>query len=308
MSAGTAYSKRFPGGFVDEPTETTPIDQQFLNAVEAALLQILGAAPTADGQVAQWDNVNTRYVPALILNKNVDAAAAIAKSKIDLTGANGIVNADIAAAAAIARSKLNFGGGLVNADIDAAAAISISKIANALKVTVGTIAAGPPGGPATNDIWVATDVDTAGTVWVFRYNSAEATYKWEFIGGPPTVATINTYEGVNFNSTWGNLTTVGPTVTVARGGDYWCEAACKGNGGAGADTLFMGVANGNNTPADPLYSEVSQVGGGLWMQLYAQGVFASLAAAATPRMRYNGGNQVNNFSGRVLAVTPIRII
>jgi hypothetical protein len=53
---------------------------------------------------------------------------------------------------------------------------------NAVKTTVGTLAAGPPGSPVTNDIWLATDVDANGTCWQFRYNSAEATYKWEFIG------------------------------------------------------------------------------------------------------------------------------
>lgn len=130
MAAGTAYSKRYAGGFVDGSGGGTPIDSVALNAIETALLQLIGAAPTADGQVAQWDNANTRFGPALILNKNVDPAAAIAKSKLDLTGANGIVNADIAAAAAIARSKLDFGSGLVNADIASAAAIALSKLAS----------------------------------------------------------------------------------------------------------------------------------------------------------------------------------
>jgi len=31
------YTKRYPGGFVDYPSEDTPVDAQFLNAVEAAL-------------------------------------------------------------------------------------------------------------------------------------------------------------------------------------------------------------------------------------------------------------------------------
>lgn len=129
MAAGTAYSKRYAGGFVDKPTLTTPIDSTFLNAVEAALLQLIGSAPTADGQVQQWDFANTRFGPALILNKNVDPAAAIASSKIDFSGANGLTNAAIAGAAAIARSKLDFGAGLVNADISGAAAIALSKLA-----------------------------------------------------------------------------------------------------------------------------------------------------------------------------------
>lgn len=129
MPAGTAYTKRYPGGFSDLPALTTPADSAFLNAVEAALLQLLGAAPSADGQVAQWDQANTRFGPALILNKNIDPAAAIAKSKLDLTGANGIVDADISGTAAIARSKLNFGSGLVNADVATNAAIALSKLA-----------------------------------------------------------------------------------------------------------------------------------------------------------------------------------
>jgi hypothetical protein len=130
MAAGTAYSKRYGGGFSNGSVGGTAIDATFLNAVEEALLQLLGAAPTADAQVMQWDFANTRYGPALLLNKNIDPAAAIAKSKLDLTGANGIVNADIAAAAAIAKSKLDFGSGLVNADIATAAAIALSKLAN----------------------------------------------------------------------------------------------------------------------------------------------------------------------------------
>lgn len=62
----------------------------------------------------------------LIVNANVDAAAAIAYSKLNLTGL--VVNADIGAAAAIAYSKLNLTGLVVNADIGAAAAIAYSKL------------------------------------------------------------------------------------------------------------------------------------------------------------------------------------
>jgi len=140
MAAGTAYTKRYAGGFVDGSGGGTPIDSVFLNAVETALLQLIGAAPTADGQVMQWDNANTHFGPALLLNKNIDPAAAIAKSKLDFTGGNGIVNADIAGAAAIAYTKLNLAssivsgdivdGTIVDADLNAAAAIQASKIAS----------------------------------------------------------------------------------------------------------------------------------------------------------------------------------
>ena len=61
-----------------------------------------------------------------VVNADINAAAAIAYSKLALTGT--IVNADVSAAAAIAYSKLNLTGGIVNADINASAAIVYSKL------------------------------------------------------------------------------------------------------------------------------------------------------------------------------------
>ena len=81
-----------------------------------------------------------------ITNSNINSAAAIAYSKLALTGSvtnadlagsiaysklvltNSIVNADIATAAAIAYSKLALSNSIVNADINSAAAIAYSKL------------------------------------------------------------------------------------------------------------------------------------------------------------------------------------
>ena len=62
-----------------------------------------------------------------LVNADIAAAAAIAYSKLALTAA--IVNGDIAAAAGIVYSKLNLSGSIVNADISASAAIALSKLA-----------------------------------------------------------------------------------------------------------------------------------------------------------------------------------
>ena len=164
MSAGTAYAKRYAGGFFDKPSTASAIDSTFLNAVEVALLQLIGAAPTVDGQVMQWDDANTRYGPALLLNKNVAAGAAIAKSKLDFSGASGIVNADVAGAAAIARSKLDFGAGLVNGDISAAAAIALSKLniggTSSQYVRGDGVLTALPASPILLDYGTGTDVNT----------------------------------------------------------------------------------------------------------------------------------------------------
>lgn len=62
-----------------------------------------------------------------IMNAAISSSAAIAYSKLNLTG--GVVNADISASAAIVYSKLSLTGGIVNADINASAAIADSKLA-----------------------------------------------------------------------------------------------------------------------------------------------------------------------------------
>lgn len=96
-----AYAQRWAGGFADS-NAGKPVDAQFLNAVETALLGLLGAAPT-DGQAYVYDNALGRFKTVLLTNAHIDPSAAIAKSKL---ASLGIVDADIAAGAAIAASKL----------------------------------------------------------------------------------------------------------------------------------------------------------------------------------------------------------
>lgn len=72
---------------------------------------------TTNGTAPSWN---------LIANANIDVAAAIAYSKLSLTGS--IVNADISGSAAIAYSKLTLTGSIVNADVSASAAIAYSKL------------------------------------------------------------------------------------------------------------------------------------------------------------------------------------
>ena len=102
--AGEAYVKRYPGGFQDLPSKTTAEDSQFLNAVEQALLRLLGADPT-DGAVQTWDAALARFKTALVKNAQVDPAAGVTRAKLDF-GA-GLVDADIAPGANIASSKIS---------------------------------------------------------------------------------------------------------------------------------------------------------------------------------------------------------
>jgi len=69
---------------------------------------------------------NGNLTSSLIVNADVDGAAAIEGSKLDLSDT--IVDADINAAAAIAASKLNLTGAIVDADVNASAAIDATKL------------------------------------------------------------------------------------------------------------------------------------------------------------------------------------
>lgn len=76
--------------------------------------------------VAAGAITTTEIANGTIVNADLDAAAAIAYTKLALTG--NIVNADVNAAAAIAYSKLNLATSILNADVSASAAIVASKL------------------------------------------------------------------------------------------------------------------------------------------------------------------------------------
>lgn len=168
--AGETYVKRWPAGFNDSGIGGgTYADSQYLNGVEAALLRLLGADPQ-DACPQIWDAVLGRFKTIPLTNAHIDAAAAIAKSKL---AALNIADADVAAGAAIAKSKLNLSGQIVNADINAAAAIALSKLADPgsgkvlTSAGAGAVAAFPPGyelvyTELTSQITVSSTTESAG--------------------------------------------------------------------------------------------------------------------------------------------------
>lgn len=137
--AGETYAKRYGGGFSDSG-QATPADSQFLNAVETALIRLLGEDPATD-EVPIWDPAISRFKFQKIQNIQIHSAAAIDKSKLNLAGQ--IVDADISGSAAISKSKLA-PLGIVDADVAVGAAIQASKISGLSvaqrKVTAKTVA------------------------------------------------------------------------------------------------------------------------------------------------------------------------
>lgn len=115
---------------------------------QSAACSLVGRSANSTGDVADISAASNNTVLkrvsdalafASIVNADIDAAAAIAYSKLNLSGS--IVNADVNAAAAIAYSKLNLSGSIVNADVNAAAAIAYSKLNLADSIVNADIAA-----------------------------------------------------------------------------------------------------------------------------------------------------------------------
>lgn len=107
------------------PTATSAADDVMLSSAIGVLAfgkianaNVSGSAAIAYSKLA---------LTGSIVNADINASAAIAYSKLALSAS--IVNADIAAGAAIAYSKLNLSASIVNADIASGAAIAFSKMA-----------------------------------------------------------------------------------------------------------------------------------------------------------------------------------
>ena len=93
------------------------------NALQLKALGITNSHISASAAIAY----SKLALSGSIVNADINASAAIAYSKLNL--ASSIVNADVAAGAAIAYSKLNLSASIVNADIATGAAIALNKLA-----------------------------------------------------------------------------------------------------------------------------------------------------------------------------------
>lgn len=82
-----------------------------------------------------------------------------------------------------------------------------------------------------DEAYVEVDA-TNGVMWHFRYVSAETTYKWRFLGGPPLYSEVATGEATS-STTYVALATAGPSIAIPRAGDYMVAVGSR-NSGAGS--------------------------------------------------------------------------
>lgn len=170
-----------------------------------------------------------------------------------------------------------------------------------------------PSSPADGDEYFYVADATLGTIWHFKYRTASAsTYKWEFVGGSPLTHEINNaaYPGTaeiraGSNPTYGDVTTVGPTVTCPLAGDYNFILGMVGNQATPGDGL-MSIAIGAAAAADSESMFINGTGYGVREKFIRRNVpSASSAIVCKYRNTSTGGT---DYRGRWLIATPVRVI
>lgn len=166
-----------------------------------------------------------------------------------------------------------------------------------------------PGSPYDGQEVVYLADSANGITWHLKYRSASAsTHKWEFIGGSPLISMIDTSEAIT--TTWQNLATDGPSITIPRAGDYRLNASCQGSSNYGnGSALQIGIAEGNTTPfviaRDGSWTNETV------LHTYASAAItdyrrANVAASAILKMRYEYVLPMNAYN-RYLSAVPIRV-
>jgi hypothetical protein len=257
----------------------------------------IGAADTvyvSNGSAPSW---------AKLVNANIDAAAAIAYSKLNLSASialgdlaassvnsskivdDSIVNADVNSAAAIAYSKLNLTGSIVNADVNASAGIVDTKLATISTASKVSNSATTATSANTASAIVARDGSgnfSAGTITAaLTGNSSTATA----LAADPSDCASDTYATTIAAS--GNLT----CATVTNAGLAGSIAASKlvGSDIATVGTITSGTWSGTTVAVNKGGTGITSGTSGGVLAYTASGTIASSGALTANQLVIGGG-------------------
>lgn len=163
-----------------------------------------------------------------------------------------------------------------------------------------------PGSPVDGqEVYYAADA-TNGVIWHLRYRSgASGSYKWEFVGGSALTATVLTAE-TRTNAAYGDLTTVGPSITNPLAGDY--EISHGITASSSSESFILASLNIGGTISDNESVAVSGSSGATLYSSPARTVIKTgIAASTTIKQQYVSGAHTGTFLRRWLTVRPIRV-
>lgn len=163
-----------------------------------------------------------------------------------------------------------------------------------------------PGSPTDGQEYILVDSTTNPTYqWRFRYNAGSLnTDKWEYVGGMAAHSAIDTVESRGSTS-YGDLATVGPSITVPRAGVYDI-AFGFGASTTASDTMLMsikiGLAAETDDNAAAYRANLSQ-----WTSV-ARTMRRTAAASDVLIAKYRSFAVTTvNYEDRWLSVTPVRV-
>jgi hypothetical protein len=206
---------------------------------------------------------------ALITNTNIDPAAAIAYSKLTLSGS--IVNADVATGAAIVYSKLALSGSIVNADVATGAAIAYSKLNLSNSIVTGDLTdsavtnAKLAGSIDISKLATFSSSDLAGRLTDETGSGAVVFGTSPSLATPaltsPTIATgatfLNQAPAVFRESTGGGSDAVSLSAPATLAASYSLEL--PGTAGSSGEVLTKGAGN-STTWTSPLVNPMDSTG------------------------------------------------
>lgn len=169
-----------------------------------------------------------------------------------------------------------------------------------------------PATPADGDeVYYEIDA-TNGIYWHFRYRAASGSaHKWEFVGGAPLYAEVDTIETTG-SAAFMDIATVGPSITVPRAGEYclaYGAAMFYSSGGPGLAHMNAAPRMGSIAPSDidSLRSKASQAETKL--DSLSRTRIKTAAAGDVVKLQYrtDGAGVTANFGYRWLSILPIRI-
>jgi hypothetical protein len=147
--------------------------------------------------------------------------------------------------------------------------------------------------------------------WLLQYNSA--TGFWYFQGGPPMSAIVDTAESTS-STTYADLATVGPSLTLPRAGDYIVQVGMRRNSASnnivseGWMSYQVGatVAVDNDAAVDSETGTNASDGDGISVPRTKTGLAAS--TVLTGKYKKSGASTLAvTFSQRFITALPVRI-
>jgi hypothetical protein len=174
----------------------------------------------------------------------------------------------------------------------------------AIPALVSSLPAGPVDG---QEIYYQADAAN-GIVWHLRYRAASASsFKWEYIGGTPLTARVNAQE-TRTVTTYGDLTTVGPSITAPLAGDYLLSYSAHMWNSAVGNYVIASPAVGATAATDANGAVMtSSTANADYTPARVDVPFTGVAAAAVIKLQYRTLGTTASIQNRMLSVRPIRV-